>query len=244
MLRSDPALAELPIIMLTGHKDHDTIRRCIEMCIYYVEKSVDTWQRVAPIVEALFGDSVGETPLAMTSSQGAAVPQRDPMLDAIFGALGMDEEYLAGGDCFGRMESTTDDSTSVSNQATDMRPWVLHVDDDAQFRDVVRLRLEASGFRVVSAFDGTAGIREAFTQTVSAIILDYEMPNGHGDYVLGRLKNNPVTKDIPVIVLTGVKDKFLERRLISQGASKFFNKPPIFDLLIGELQLHACHPVG
>jgi response regulator RpfG family c-di-GMP phosphodiesterase len=87
----------------------------------------------------------------------------------------------------------------------------------------------------VRAFSGMEGFRMAFTSPASAILLDYNMPNGQGDYILSRLKDNPVTKDIPVIVITGVKDKMLERRMMAMGAAAYLEKPVHFDALRGQL---------
>ncbi len=61
------------------------------------------------------------------------------------------------------------------------------------------------------------------------------MPNGEGDYVLARLKDNPVTKDIPVFVITGTRDRVLQRRMIALGAADFFEKPVDFEKLRARL---------
>ncbi|MBN2473912.1 MAG: response regulator [Pirellulales bacterium] len=50
MLESDEELSPMPVIMLTGRADEETIRRCHAMCVYYVLKSHDVWQRVEPIL--------------------------------------------------------------------------------------------------------------------------------------------------------------------------------------------------
>ena len=240
MLSKDDTYAEISAIMLTGEKDDDTIRRCHEMCAHYVEKGGDIWSRVEPLLVDLLKlsappDEVPETPTA--SDEGAAVPPRsvdsasdDPIRDAVFGALGLDQSYLDGTD--------SGPASPVQSTGTDLSPWVLHVDDDPEMRELMKMRLEMHGISVVSAFDGTSGVRTALVHPASAIILDYEMPNGTGDYVLRRLKDNPNTRDIPVIMLTGVKDRFLERRLLDMGAAAFFNKPANVDFLIAELQKH------
>ena len=75
-----------------------------------------------------------------------------------------------------------------------------------------------------------------------AIILDFNLPNGQGDYVLKRLKKNAMTRDIPVIVLTGVKDQTLEQKMLGMGAAKFLSKPLVFDDLLEELRLHLLQP--
>ena len=156
------------------------------------------------------------------TDDGSPASSRLGRLDAIYCELGID-----------------DASFSSSIEGTDGQHWVLHVDDDREFTNVVRQRLAPLGISVVSVYDGRSGIRKAFSRDASAIILDYEMPNGQGDFVLGRLKENSITRDIPVIVLTGKKDRFLERRLLGMGASLFLNKPPQFDRLIAELKRHV-----
>lgn len=224
MMSNDERFSQTPVIMLTGESEPQMIRRCHDMCVYYVQKGGNIWDRVRPLITEFIGTT---SPSPETPPENRVDP-RDRVLDAIFGALGADENYF----------DLDDSGMAPASEATasNTSPWVLHVDDDREFREVVRLRLESRGISVAHAFDGSSGIRTAFTHPASAIILDYEMPNGQGDYVLNRLKDNAVTRDIPVIVLTGVQDKFLERRLLAMGASAFFNKPPKFDELIEALQ--------
>ena len=116
------------------------------------------------------------------------------------------------------------------------RPWVLCVDDDPDFAATLKLRLEQHGVDVLHAFAGMEGYRFAFTHGAQAIILDQEMPDCDGDYILRRLKENPVTEDIPVIVLTGTKDQALARRMYNLGAARFLTKPVDWDDLWAELR--------
>jgi CheY-like chemotaxis protein len=57
------------------------------------------------------------------------------------------------------------------------------------------------------------------------ILLDLKMPNGQGNYVLGKLKDNPRTKDIPVIILTMDTTAGMRREMLSLGANAFLTKP-------------------
>jgi len=82
-------------------------------------------------------------------------------------------------------------------------------------------------------------------QIPRAIILDYEMPQCNGDYVLRRLKESPVTRDIPVIVLTGHKEISIERQMWELGASEYLTKPLDWNRLRAALEVfldvdHAC----
>ena len=156
-------------------------------------------------------------------------------VDAIFAALGIEGSEFVAIPISSQLGSAADQH--------EYKTWVLHVDDDADFRHAIKMRLEQHDIAVVNAADGREGVGRAMLHPASAIILDYEMPNGQGDYVIRRLKDNPVTKDIPVIVLTGMKDKFLERRLLAMGAVAFLTKPPNMQLLLTELNKHIQQPL-
>ena len=103
-------------------------------------------------------------------------------------------------------------------------PLILHVDDDVDVVDAVTTRLAAFGYRTASAHDGMSGVNEALRQSVNAIILDYDMPNGRGDVVIDLLRANEKTKDTPIIVLTAVEQKNLARQLLNRGANAFMLK--------------------
>ena len=57
------------------------------------------------------------------------------------------------------------------------------------------------------------------------IILDYKMPQGWGNTVLGKLKSNGMTRDIPVIILSGMTDVGVQRDILRLGAERWINKP-------------------
>ena len=83
----------------------------------------------------------------------------------------------------------------------------------------------------------------ALRERPDVIVSDYTMPEGYGNWLLGRLKGHSATKDIPVIFLTGrtIGDKPdypLERTLLSLGASAYLTKPLEFDTLLVELRRH------
>jgi CheY-like chemotaxis protein len=239
MMAHDERLRSIPVIVLTGNSSQQTIRRCHDMMIYYVEKNVDVWSRVEPLFAELLGIPDSEPPGLSRRDKPAGSrdvvttsrhlqPAGDALLDAVFAMLGSDAEYLVQRDSD---EAQADSAAPVSDDP----PWVLSIDDDADFSDALKCRLEACGVAVVRAFSGMEGYRLAFTSPASAILLDYNMPNGQGDYILGRLSDNPVTRNIPVIVITGVRDKSLERKMYGLGAKRFLTKPVQFETLRDEL---------
>jgi two-component system response regulator MprA len=122
------------------------------------------------------------------------------------------------------------------------QPCVLSIDDDDDVSRSLKLRLAAHGVMVLRSAAGVEGYRRAFRCPVDAIILDYNLPDGRGDYVLRRLKENPLTKDVPVIVVTGVHDHGIERTLWNLGAAAYLTKPLDFAKLLAELGNHIDMP--
>lgn len=231
MLRSDFESSLTPMIVLSGEKGPDIEKRCRDLSAYYVAKGGDSWEQIETIVCNEFGlDAAGETSHSQAKSEDLeSHASSDSILDAIFEALSADAKFLEP-----VPETTPETATKVRNASSEL--WVLHVDDDKDLSDVMKRKLEVEGISVMRAFDGTTGVRKAMMHPASAIILDYEMPNGRGDYVLTRLRDNPLTRDVPIIVLTGKKDQFLARRLLNMGANAFFNKPPEFNKLVAEIR--------
>ena len=83
---------------------------------------------------------------------------------------------------------------------------VLIVDDDSDFVEAISTLLEAKGYEVVSAAEGKTGFFQAKQQLPGLIILDVMMATkSEGFDVAKQLKNEPITKDIPVVLITGIK---------------------------------------
>lgn len=233
MMAGDNRLRKIPIIILTARSDESTIRRCHDSLMYYVEKSANTWERVEPLVRELLhlDESILVAKLAPTgwpvaAATGGAIRDahdHQDLADAVFTVLGVGISD--------KRETVSSVKIAPVPSGQKTVPWVLCIDDDADFSDALKIRLEDHGVAVIRAYSGIEGYRLAFTAPASAILLDFNMPNGQGDYILGRLKDNPVTRDIPVVVITGTRDKVLERRMLAMGATAFFVKPVSFDQL-------------
>lgn len=83
---------------------------------------------------------------------------------------------------------------------------VLIVDDDADFVEAISTLLEAKGYEIISASDGQAGLEQAKEQSPGLILLDVMMTGKSEGFDVARgLKDNKITKDIPVILITGIK---------------------------------------
>ena len=111
----------------------------------------------------------------------------------------------------------------------------------------IKTRLEAYDIEVHRAQTGTQGYSMTLEVCPEVIVSDLTMPDGCGKYLLGRLKSSDITKDIPIIFVSGHKvgnrqDYGLERDLLSRGAVTFLNKPPEFNELLNQLRWHIEFP--
>lgn len=79
---------------------------------------------------------------------------------------------------------------------------VLLVEDSKTQAAQIKETLESLGLRVRVAYDGPDGIREAIENPPALVVLDVKLPTMDGFQVCRRLKRNPSTQDIPVIMLT------------------------------------------
>jgi len=100
---------------------------------------------------------------------------------------------------------------------------VLLVDDSRFFRTATERTLVKAGYGVVTASDGEEALRVAREKLPSLILLDMLLPKLDGAGVLRRLKAEPATAKIPVLVLTSLSQRN-EEKLVKDGAAGFLEK--------------------
>lgn len=125
-----------------------------------------------------------------------------------------------------------------------MTPKILIVDDDADLRQALRLRLRANRYDTINAGDGYSAIALAYKEHPNLIILDLGLPAGDGFVVLDRLQKDDKLSSIPVIVLTARDAQSSERVALHSGASAFFQKPADNAELLEVIRATLAHPQG
>lgn len=220
MLANHHQLRDTPVIILTASSSEDIVKRCHQLAAYYVPKHVDIWSRMEPLLcELLDMERTNSLENPKEVAVAASTCNDTNILDRMFALLGVET-----GDQLIPEESAED-------ELNDSSPWILSIEDDEDVALALKLRLREIGVKTVHVSEGMAGYRNAFVNPPNAIILDYELPEGNGDYVLRRLKESPATASIPVIVLTGRREGYIERQMNSLGADAFFTKPFNWELL-------------
>lgn len=203
-LAENTTMKPIPVVILTGRSDTETIDRCEQLGAHYVLKSANVWEDLQPLLRKLL-----------------ELQPADPHAPA--------------------PATTPPTATANETEQAATGPTVLIIDDDPDVSKALKLRLRQYGIEVLRAFNGMQGYWTALKSLPDVVICDFNMPEGCGNYVLGRLKDHSLTRNIPVVFITGRtidgrRDFGLERDLISLGAVKFMTKPVDFNELLSTLR--------
>ena len=106
-----------------------------------------------------------------------------------------------------------------------LKKKILLVDDEEDIVKMNMLRLAESNYDVISANDGKEGLRKAEKENPDLILLDVVMSEMDGFQALLKLKSNPKTSHIPVIMLTGIGERATLNKAMVSGAADFIEKP-------------------
>ncbi len=114
---------------------------------------------------------------------------------------------------------------------------ILAIDDENDVLLVIKTALQSEGYIVETATNGYDGLAVAEDTRPHLILLDLMMPEMDGMEVLKRLKENPATDSIPVIILTGLSDRAKIRTALDQGTAFYIVKPFDYQDLITKVKL-------
>lgn len=118
---------------------------------------------------------------------------------------------------------------------------VLVIDDQEDIRLILKYRLNKIHYSIYEASNGEEGIKQALELIPDIILLDIMMPNVDGIEVFRILRQNPKTKDIPILVMSAINPP---RNLIEEVTSPnscFVSRPVKFEELLEKMEtlLHS-----
>lgn len=102
---------------------------------------------------------------------------------------------------------------------------ILVVDDNAQNLELIVAYLDSLGVQVDTAVDGVEALEKVQQADYNLILLDIMMPKMSGFEVCPKLKSDPKTRDIPVIMVTALNELTDIERAIASGTDDFVSKP-------------------
>jgi two-component system cell cycle response regulator DivK len=104
-------------------------------------------------------------------------------------------------------------------------PLVLIVEDNEPSRMLVRDALEARGYRTAEAGTAEAGLRLAVAEPPALILMDIHLPGMNGMEALRHLRENPFTRDIPVMAVTASAMTHDRPKILAAGFDGYQTKP-------------------
>jgi CheY-like chemotaxis protein len=127
-----------------------------------------------------------------------------------------------------------DGEASIGSDRAEPRPLAIVADDEAEVRQLVSEILAEVGFDTLSARDGVELVDLARRHRPALIIADVMMPGMDGYTAVTRLRGQPETAGIPIIMLTGCTDPAYGQLSEGLGVSAHLTKP-FSAVLLGEL---------
>ncbi len=131
------------------------------------------------------------------------------------------------------MDLNSQMQTQQTNRTT---AAVLVIDDEESIVDLIKLGLKYEGFEVVAASDGEEGVATAQRTNPIFIILDWMLPDMDGLEVCRRLRSNPTTHDIPILLLTAKDEVGSRVEGLNTGADDYLTKPFSFEELVARIR--------
>jgi DNA-binding response OmpR family regulator len=101
---------------------------------------------------------------------------------------------------------------------------ILLVEDDEMLHGMYTQKFKNQGYDILSAYNGVDGVKLAETEQPDVILLDVIMPKMDGFVALKKIRKNPVTAEIPVILLTNLGQEEDVRKGKELGADDYFIK--------------------
>src|SRR5262245_4281227 len=125
---------------------------------------------------------------------------------------------------------------ATSSSEAGVRGRILIADDNRDSRAVLSVCLEEAGYTVESALDADEAVVKALAHRPDLFLLDVLMPRKNGYQLCRELRANPVLKDIPIILITGLDSKADRFKGIEAGCDEFLSKPVERAELIARVQ--------
>ena len=123
----------------------------------------------------------------------------------------------------------------MSARTLEKKPKILYIEDNRENRMLVRAVLEASGYTIVEAEDGLAGIEAAIREEPALILLDINLPGVDGYEIVAILKSFPNLASTPVIAVTAYAMQGDRQRTLVAGCDGYIQKPINVDAFPGEV---------
>ena len=118
-----------------------------------------------------------------------------------------------------------------------MKKKILVIEDDEDLVRVIEMKLRQEGYEVDHAYDGETALKKISEFKPDLLILDVMIPKIDGVSLNNKLKEDPKTRDLPIIVLTGkigLKELFMVKDQLTVSA--YYQKPILLSTLVDKIK--------
>ena len=103
---------------------------------------------------------------------------------------------------------------------------ILVVEDQDSIRRMIEALVQARGYEVTAVATGTKAIDVAATEPPDLVLLDLMLPGQHDGFeVCQRLRSDPATRNVPVVIISALDDDDSRARATEAGATAYYTKP-------------------
>ncbi|RLA09908.1 MAG: hypothetical protein DRQ60_01685 [Gammaproteobacteria bacterium] len=180
------------------------------------------------------------------------------LMDILGGRLGVDSKLGSGStfwielpryvplphEALDDATERTMDTAPVDKEETEYSTTIIYIEDNLTnlqlVKDILNLRPST---RMLEALRGDQGYDLVVAQQPDLVLLDLHLPGLNGDEVLARLKTNPETRNIPVIITSADASKGQVERLTAAGAHSYVTKPFTIDQLLQTIKVALNEPL-
>jgi CheY-like chemotaxis protein len=103
---------------------------------------------------------------------------------------------------------------------------ILVVEDQDSIRRMIEALVQARGYKVTAVSSGAKAIDVAMTDTPDVVLLDLNLPGQYDGFdVCQRLRSDPTTRNVPVVIISAMDDDESRARASAAGATAYYTKP-------------------
>jgi len=103
---------------------------------------------------------------------------------------------------------------------------ILVVEDQDSIRRMIEALVQARGYQVTAVSSGVKAIDVAMTDTPDIVLLDLNLPGQYDGFdVCQRLRSDPTTRTVPVVIISAMDDDESRARATAAGATAYYTKP-------------------
>jgi CheY-like chemotaxis protein len=123
-------------------------------------------------------------------------------------------------------------------------PFVLVADDDRDTRELYRACFDTSGYQTAEAGTGSQAIVSAVEIVPDVLLTDYVLPDVDGVTIARRLKADPRTAGVRIVIVTGYANAEMERRALAAGVERVLLKPCLPQAVMREVSRVIARPLS